>query len=742
ERKRKYLDQLIRNYNTYLDTLFELDAAERQLIQETEAFTKYIDEQVLWIRSSKPLPTAIRLSREAFWVFRPGDWFGLITALGRDVRAVPVVYGVALLLMGVLLRPRRRIRKELASIGHQAAKGTFREFRPTLRAAMLTLLMALPWPAFLMFLGWRLNEASDGNGFVASIAVATFKAAIFFFPLELLRQICRDDGLAEAHFDWTDRAVRVLRANLRWLIAAGVPLLFLSAAMNEMAEPGQDWVGRVFFIATAVVLTVFLSRVLHPSSGVFRELIAYHPGGWMDRLKYLWFALAMLSPLLLAALAFFGYDYTARELGLRLLITLWFVLALVLLRAFLSRWLLLRRRRIAMEQARQRRAAAAEAAAQADSTSQAPSARQPVPVSPEQPQPDLSSLSEQTQRLMHAGLTIIALIGVWMIWVDVLPALHFLDRWTIWTTSVQVTEERPDTPGGQVTRTIVKQVTVSHLALCILIAFATAVAAKNVPGLMEMALLERLPFDASTRYAITSLTQYAIVIVGIVLAFGAIGIGWSKVQWIATALTFGLAFGLQEIFANFVAGLILLFERPIRVGDVVTVDDVTGVVSRIRIRATTITNWDRKEFIIPNKDFITGRLLNWTLSDKVNRIVIQVGVAYGSDTDLVQKLLLKVVNEHPLILEEPAPSAIFDGFGDSTLNFTVRCYLPNLDNRLTVTHELHTAIDRAFRAAGIEIAFPQRDLHIRSVPESLTSKLSDALSGSAEPTPGLDHSSD
>ncbi|HID22506.1 MAG TPA: mechanosensitive ion channel, partial [Planctomycetaceae bacterium] len=295
-----------------------------------------------------------------------------------------------------------------------------------------------------------------------------------------------------------------------------------------------------------------------------------------------------------------------------------------------------------------------------------------------------------------------------------------------------ITEDNAEAPGQQITRTVVKQITVTHLALCILIAFATAVAAKNVPGLMEMALLERLPFDPSTRYAITSLTQYAIAIVGIVLAFGAIGIGWSKVQWIATALTFGLAFGLQEIFANFVAGLILLFERPIRVGDVVTVDDVTGVVSRIRIRATTITNWDRKEFIIPNKDFITGRLLNWTLSDKVNRIVIQVGVAYGSDTDQVQKLLLKVATEHPLIMDEPAPSAIFDGFGDSTLNFTLRCYLPNLDNRLTVTHELHTAIDREFRAAGIEIAFPQRDLHICSVPESLASKLSDALSGSGE----------
>ncbi|HID22834.1 MAG TPA: hypothetical protein EYP14_10595, partial [Planctomycetaceae bacterium] len=420
ERKRQYLDQLIRNSNTYLDTLFELDAAERQLIRETEAFTKYIDEQVLWIRSSKPLPAAVRLSGEALWLFRPAQWAGLIAAIVEDVRGHPVVYLVGSLLLAVFLQPRRRIRDELGQIGHKVTKGTCREFRPTLRVTLLTLWMSLPWPALLVFLGWRLGHASEENELVMAVAAATLKAAIFFFPLELLRQICRDDGLAEAHFDWTDRAVRVLRSHLRWLIAVGVPLLFFSAATSEAAGPGREWVGRIFFIATSVALTVFLSRVLHPRSGVFAELIALHPGGWIDRPKYLWFALALMSPLLLAVLAFFGYDYTARELGWRLLMTLWFVLALVLVRAFLSRWLLLRRRRIAIEQARQRRAAAAETAGHREGTGQIAPDQPPVTISPDEQQPDLSSLSEQTQRFVHAGLTVVALVGVGMIWVDVL----------------------------------------------------------------------------------------------------------------------------------------------------------------------------------------------------------------------------------------------------------------------------------------------------------------------------------
>jgi potassium efflux system protein len=195
-----------------------------------------------------------------------------------------------------------------------------------------------------------------------------------------------------------------------------------------------------------------------------------------------------------------------------------------------------------------------------------------------------------------------------------------------------------------------------------------------------------------------------------------------------------LGFGLQEIFANFVSGLIILFERPVRVGDVVTVDEVTGVISRIRMRATTITDWDRREFIVPNKEFITGRLLNWTLSDQVNRVVLNVGIAYGSDTRLAADLLMRIAKEHPLVLEEPPPRVTFEAFGDNSLNFVVRCYLPDLDNRLDVIHDLHMAVDAAFRRAGIEIAFPQRDIHIRSINAGMA--MLGAAGNSTAETPG------
>jgi potassium efflux system protein len=151
------------------------------------------------------------------------------------------------------------------------------------------------------------------------------------------------------------------------------------------------------------------------------------------------------------------------------------------------------------------------------------------------------------------------------------------------------------------------------------------------------------------------------------------------------------------------------------VGDVITLGDVTGTVTNMRIRATIVTNWDRKELIVPNKDLITGRLLNWTLTDTTNRIVINVGVAYDSDPQQARELILRVVSSHPNVLTDPGPSVTFEEFAASSLNFSARAYLSSLEIRLATIHDLHIAIHAALREAGIEIAFPQQDIHVRGI---------------------------
>ena len=332
------------------------------------------------------------------------------------------------------------------------------------------------------------------------------------------------------------------------------------------------------------------------------------------------------------------------------------------------------------------------------------------------PERDLAAINSQTRRLIEYALAVACALAVWCAWGDMVPALGNLNC-TVWRTTVNVSTEEL-LADGRKQATVTTQFARSSWPTCclaVIILATTVIAAKNIPGLLEMAVLQHLPFDAGARYAVATVCRYIITIVGLLFCCGVLGVGWSKVQWLVAAMGFGLGFGLQEIFANFISGLIILFERPVRVGDVVTIDTVTGVVSRIRMRATTVTDSDRKELIIPNKEFITGRVLNWTLTDQVNRVVINVGIAYGSDTQRAAEILLKLAQDHPYVLDDPPPRVSLESFGDSALNFVLKCFLPNMENRGTVIHELHMGIDREFRKAGIEMPFPQQDVHVRSI---------------------------
>ena len=303
---------------------------------------------------------------------------------------------------------------------------------------------------------------------------------------------------------------------------------------------------------------------------------------------------------------------------------------------------------------------------------------------------------------------------LYAIWIDVLPALGVLGRISVgWNNGI----------AGLSADGLPQPVTLADLLLAVVIAALTMFASRNLPGLMEIAVLQRLPMDAGARYAASTVSRYLIVVTGIILGFRAIGIGWSSVQWLVAAMTVGLGFGLQEIFANFVSGIILLFERPIRVGDTVTIGDITGTVTRIQIRATTIVDWDNKELIVPNREFVTGNLVNWTLTNPTLRLILHVGIAYGSDTRLATRLLYEVAKTNSHVLEDPEPVVVFSEFGDSSLNFELRLYVNGLMNYRRLKHDLNMAIDDLFREHKIEIAFPQRDLHVRSVP---TEQLSQA----------------
>ncbi len=223
--------------------------------------------------------------------------------------------------------------------------------------------------------------------------------------------------------------------------------------------------------------------------------------------------------------------------------------------------------------------------------------------------------------------------------------------------------------------------------------------------------------DRGSRDALVTITGYTGFIIALLVGLTLAGVSFQGLAIIAGALSLGIGFGLQNIVNNFVSGLILLFERPIKSGDYISVGEIEGFVKQIRIRSTELETQENRNVIVPNSELIATQVTNWVLRDPIGRLGIKVGVAYGSDTAKVRKILMEVATAHPEVItkgRKPAPAALFKGFGDSSLDFELRAWIHNIERRYHVTSDLNFAIDTAFRENGVEIPFPQRDLHVRS----------------------------
>ncbi|MDN5849577.1 MAG: mechanosensitive ion channel [Nitrococcus sp.] len=227
-------------------------------------------------------------------------------------------------------------------------------------------------------------------------------------------------------------------------------------------------------------------------------------------------------------------------------------------------------------------------------------------------------------------------------------------------------------------------------------------------------VLPNTRLDIGARNSIASATSYLGVAIALLIAISTMGVDFSSLALVAGALSVGIGFGLQNVVQNFVAGLLMLIERPIKVGDWVVVGTTEGTVKRIAVRATEIETFDRSSVFVPNSEFISSPVTNWTHQNRLARLIVPVRVAYGSDTKAVAAILLRCAKAHRCILRYPAPAAYFLAFGDFSLNFELRCYVNDTDYYLQAISELHFAIDKAFRQEGIEIPLPQRDLHLRS----------------------------
>jgi potassium-dependent mechanosensitive channel len=242
-----------------------------------------------------------------------------------------------------------------------------------------------------------------------------------------------------------------------------------------------------------------------------------------------------------------------------------------------------------------------------------------------------------------------------------------------------------------------------------------AKAAQTLSFFLDQDVLPQMGLARGVPATVSRLTRYAIIALGFIFAVGAAGVDMSKVALVASALSVGIGFGLQNIVNNFVSGLIIIFERPVRVGDTIQLGDLLGDVQSIGIRASTIRTPQGAEAVMPNAELISNRLINWTLSDVKRRIDLPIGVAYGTDPTQVLELLRSAVADVPGVSSYPEPSPIFVGFGESALNFELRVWALRNDEWPLVRSAVAVAINAKLAAAHIEIPVPQRDLHLRSV---------------------------
>lgn len=259
------------------------------------------------------------------------------------------------------------------------------------------------------------------------------------------------------------------------------------------------------------------------------------------------------------------------------------------------------------------------------------------------------------------------------------------------------------------------QVTVGGITYVIVVIVLLVWGSGRISRWIARVLLRFGDVDVGVRTAIATIIRYAIVAIGFMVLIQTAGVNLGALTVLAGAAGLGIGFGLQNIISNFVSGLVILFERPIKVGDRVEVGEVRGDVVEISARATTVVTNDNIAIIVPNSHFISETVTNWSYTDRKVRLNVPVGVSYSSDPELVTELLMTVAKEHAGVLVTPKPEVLFEEFGDSSLNFTLQVWTTNYSARPRLMRsEINYAIHAAFREHNVEIPFPQRDLHIRS----------------------------
>ncbi|HBR4083457.1 TPA: miniconductance mechanosensitive channel MscM [Klebsiella pneumoniae] len=704
------LNSLLRGGDTLMLELTKLKVANGQLEDALKEINEATHRYLFWTSDVSPIgfswPLEIVQDLRRLISLDTISELGKASAMMLTSKETLLPLFAALLLVGFSISSRRHFTRFLERSSARVGKVTQDHFWLTLRTVFWSILVASPLPVLWMTLGYGLQSA-----WPFPLAVAIGDGVTATVPLLWVVMICatfaRPNGLFIAHFGWPRS--RVAKAMRYYLMSIGliVPLIMALIMFDNLNDREfSASLGRLCFLLICGALAVVTLSLKHAGIPLYLD----KEGNGDNMVNRLLWNLMLGAPLVAMLAAAVGYLATAQALLARLetSVAIWFLLLVVY--HINRRWMLIQRRRLAFDRARHRRAEILAQRARGED--------EPVHVSSpegsvetEVSEVDLDAISTQSLRLVRSLLMLIALLSVIVLWSEIHSAFGFLENISLWdvTSTVQGVES-------------LEPITLGAVLIAILVLIITTQLVRNLPALLELAILQHLDLTPGTGYAITTITKYLLMLVGGLVGFSMIGIEWSKLQWLVAALGVGLGFGLQEIFANFISGLIILFEKPIRIGDTVTIRDLTGSVTRINTRATTISDWDRKEIIVPNKAFITEQFINWSLSDSVTRVVLTVPAPVDADTEEVTKILIAAAHRCSLVIDTPAPEAFLVDLQQGIQIFELRIFAAEMGHRMPLRHEMHQLILAGFREHGIDMPFPPFQMRLESIDGRQSSK--------------------
>ncbi|MCX8600949.1 MULTISPECIES: miniconductance mechanosensitive channel MscM [unclassified Gilliamella] len=694
------LKTLISGTDTTILELTKLKISNKQLTNAIDEVNEAAHRYFFWVADVNPISLnfPVNLAKDVVYVIFSIDTLTQLYNASSEVLTAPkplFLLVLSLLFVFTHFKMRNKYYEFLNKSASRVGKVTQDSYSLTLKVIIYSLIMALPIPILWAVFGYALQINWDYPVAVA-LGYGVNAAAPILWVFIITAHFAAKNGLFITHFGWSKRNVREAMKYYQLSVWVVIPLVMIVMSFDQFNNRQfAATIGRTAFIILCFAL-VFMTNSIH-RAGV--PLYIDKKGCGDNLLSHiLWFIL-LSAPWLAIIAACLGYLSTAQVLLGRLeaSVIIWF--GLLVIYFMIRRWMWIQKRRIEFERTKQRRLERMQRAkGQEEELSQVNNDGVDEPVI------DLDVISAQSLQLVRSIIMLIALISMILLWSELHSAFAFMNNIKLWGTTIIVNGTEAE-----------QYITLGAVFIAILVMTITIQLVKNLPALLELGILQHLDLAPGTSYAISTVSKYIILMIGSMIAFSFIGIDWSKIQWLIAALGVGLGFGLQEIFANFISGLIILFEKPVRIGDTVTIRDLTGNITKISTRAITIVDWDRKEIVMPNKAFITEQLVNWSLSDSITRIVLTIPATIDADSELVIKLLQQASDECEYVLKDPEPQVFLVDIQEGIQLFELRVFAAEMGHRMQLRSAIHKLILEAYRRHHLTLPFPPLQTNLEAL---------------------------